>query len=76
MRSKTSITLSEEVLREIDRYAGRGGNRSKVIEDAVRFFLAQRAKTARDARDVEIMNRSADELNAEVNDALDYQEGP
>jgi hypothetical protein len=32
-----------------------------------------RARAQRDARDIEIINRSADRLNAEAEDALDYQ---
>jgi hypothetical protein len=74
MRSKTSITLSEETLRAIDRYAGKKSNRSRVIEEAVRYFLAGRARAARDARDLELIDRHAAALNQELADALDYQE--
>ncbi len=58
----------------LDKYAGKGANRSQVIEQAVRFFLETHARTRRDAHDVEIMNRSADKLNQELADALAYQD--
>jgi hypothetical protein len=44
-----------------------------VIEDAAREFLARRARAARDARDLAILNDSADALNREMEDVLAYQ---
>ncbi len=76
MRLKTSITLPEELLRAVDRVAGRGSNRSRVIEEAIHVYLTQRARAARDARDLDILNRDADALNREVADALELQEEP
>jgi metal-responsive CopG/Arc/MetJ family transcriptional regulator len=76
MKVKTSITLSEEVLRACDRLAGKGGNRSQVIEEAVRTFVEARARATRDARDTDILNRRADSLNRELSDALEYQDSP
>lgn len=73
MKVKTSITLSEDVLRAVDKLAGRTSNRSRVIEEAVRLFLTGRARAAREARDLEILNRNADRLNREAEDALEYQ---
>ncbi len=73
MRVKTSVTLSPEVLRALDEIAGRPGNRSRVIERAIVEFLERRRRQAREARDLEILNRSADELNREVEDVLAYQ---
>ena len=67
MHVKTSITLTEETLRAVDRVAGRGANRSRVIEEAIVAWLAQRARNARNARDREILDRSAAALNEEVN---------
>ncbi len=40
---------------------------------AVRVFLAQLKRRERDARDLEIINRNADALNAEAEDVLAYQ---
>lgn len=73
MRLKTSITLAEETVRELDEVAGRGANRSRVIEQAVVEYLDRRRRERRDARDLEILNRNATELNREVEDVLSYQ---
>lgn len=72
MKVKTSITLSEDLLRAVDELA-KSSSRSEVIEDAVRDFLAARARAARDARDLEIMNKLADGYNVETADLLTYQ---
>jgi Arc/MetJ-type ribon-helix-helix transcriptional regulator len=73
MKVKTSVTLSEEALKAIDRLAGRGGNRSRVVEAAVLQFAAARDRLARDARDRERIDRHADALNREALDVLGYQ---
>jgi metal-responsive CopG/Arc/MetJ family transcriptional regulator len=73
MKEKTSITLSRDVLAGIDRLAGSKHSRSAVIEHALRRYLSEHARTRMQARDLEQLNRAADELNAEAADALDYQ---
>ena len=73
MKIRTSITLSEEIIREIDELSSQYGNRSALIEQAIRDFLAAEAKRRRDLRDIEILNRRADALNKEGEDALSYQ---
>lgn len=73
MKEKTSITLSREVLAGIDRVAGSKQSRSAFIETVLARYLREQAKAARDAREIEIINRHADELNAEVEDVLQYQ---
>jgi len=73
MRVKTSVTIDERVLRAIDRATSRNRSRSRLIEDAAREFLARRARAAREARDLEILNDAADALNREMDDVLTYQ---
>jgi metal-responsive CopG/Arc/MetJ family transcriptional regulator len=73
MRVKTSVTIDDKVLRAIDRVTTRNRSRSRVIEDAAREFLARRARAAREARDLEILNGAADALNREMDDVLAYQ---
>jgi len=73
MKIKTSITLSEEVLLEIDKISGETRNRSAFIEIAIRDFLKKRAKKIRDARDLEILNKNSKRLNREAEDVLSYQ---
>jgi metal-responsive CopG/Arc/MetJ family transcriptional regulator len=73
MKVKTSVTLSDTVLAEIDRHAGRGANRSEFIENAVRRHIASLIRDQQNARDLEIINRRAARLNREAKDVLDYQ---
>ena len=73
MRVKTSVTIDERVLKGIDKVTTRGRSRSRVIEDAAREFLSRRARVARELRDREILDRSADALNREMEDVLAYQ---
>jgi metal-responsive CopG/Arc/MetJ family transcriptional regulator len=76
MKEKTSITLSREVLAGIDQLAGSRHSRSAIIERAVRNYLKQRERASIYARDLEILNRAADRLNAEAEETLDYQADP
>ena len=73
MRLKTSITLSEYVLKTIRRASRKGESRSETIERLLRETLAARARRAADERDLALINRHADRLNAEAEDVLDYQ---
>jgi metal-responsive CopG/Arc/MetJ family transcriptional regulator len=73
MKVKTSITLSAELIRQIDALASQYGTRSALIEQAVRDFLAAQAKRTREAQDLEILNRRAEALNVEAKDVLSYQ---
>jgi len=73
MKVKTSITLSEDLLKAIDEYTGEYKNRSEFIEGAVRAFIIQLIRRQQDARDLEIINQRADYLNQEAGDVLTYQ---
>jgi len=73
MKSKTSVTLSQEALQAIDRIAAGGSNRSQVIERAVLEFVERREREIREARDLETLNRASEELNREMADVLAYQ---
>ena len=57
----------------IDRLAGSKHSRSAVIESVLRQYLRDRAKAAIQKRDLDLINASLDELNAEAEDALAYQ---
>ena len=73
MKRKTSITLSEELISEINELSSQYGNRSLLIERAIRDFIAAETKRRRDLQDIEILNRRADDLNKEAEDVLSYQ---
>lgn len=74
MKSKTSITLSEDVLRDVKRAARKGESRSETIERLLRERLNEEARRRAHAREVALINRHAEELNAEAMDVLEYQE--
>jgi len=73
MKEKTSITLSSEVLASIDRIAGSKQSRSAFIEAVLAQYLRRQKRAQIEARDLELINRSADELNAEAEDVLRCQ---
>jgi metal-responsive CopG/Arc/MetJ family transcriptional regulator len=73
MKLKTSVTLSEDLVRSIDGAARRGESRSQAIERLLQQSLKAEARRAADARDLEAINRHADALNAEAEDVLSYQ---
>ena len=76
MKKKTSITLSKEVLTAIDRIAGSKQSRSAFIEAVLAQYLRRQARAQVEARDLELINKAADELDAEVEDVLRYQATP
>ena len=74
MKVKTSITLSQELLRAVDKRTRQcKRTRSDFIEAALRAFIRQLIRDERNARDLEIINRRADSLNQEAADVLAYQ---
>lgn len=73
MKVKTSITLSDEILEAIDLHIGAYRSRSEFLETAARKFIAQLARKEAERRDLEIINRHADSLNAEAEDVLTFQ---
>lgn len=73
MKIKTSITLSEDVIKAMDKLSGQHKNRSEFIELAVRTYIAQLIRQQRNARDLELINQRAERLNKEARDVLAYQ---
>lgn len=71
MKVKTSITLSEELLKAIDK---RHPNRSEFIEKGMRAYLRQLRREERNAHDRAILDKYADELNREALEVLEYQD--
>lgn len=72
MKVKTSVTLDEDLLADLARVLPKIKNRSRAIEDAVRFFVQSWKRKIRDAKEIRLINRHAKSLNAEARDvALD-----
>jgi metal-responsive CopG/Arc/MetJ family transcriptional regulator len=75
MKIKTSLSLSEELVARLDRLAGPNVSRSAFVEQILREFVEGRAQARRDAREAAAINRHAEQLNAEMADALSFQAG-
>jgi metal-responsive CopG/Arc/MetJ family transcriptional regulator len=73
MRTKTSVSLSKELLAEIDKVAGRDVNRSEFLEKAAWDRVALLKRRRREARDSRILLRNSMALNAEAADVLEFQ---
>jgi metal-responsive CopG/Arc/MetJ family transcriptional regulator len=76
MKMKTSITLSDDLVESIDRQRGTRESRSEFIEGALRSYIAQQIRAEQNARDLELLNRNAADLNREAADVLEYQRIP
>jgi len=73
MKRKTSVTLSPDVLAEVDHLAGSALSRSTVIETVLRAYFREKERKKLNQRDLERINAAADSLNAEAADVLEYQ---
>lgn len=73
MKIKTSVTLSDELIKAIDHYGQSYKNRSDFVEAALWAFIKQIIRDQQNARDIEIINHNAERLNAEAVDVLAYQ---
>ena len=74
MKVKTSITISDDILHEIDENLERYKNRSAFIEAAVKYYLISRIRNVRNENDLKILNKKSGVLNQEAEDVLSYQE--
>lgn len=72
MKIKTSITLSDEIIKAIDLHMRTYRSRSAFIETAC-HFIEQLKKKEAEQRDLEIINQCSDTLNDEAEDVLGYQ---
>lgn len=61
------------MIKAIDQYGQDYKNRSEFIEAAIWAFIKQATRNRQNARDLEIINRNAERLNAEALDVLTYQ---
>jgi metal-responsive CopG/Arc/MetJ family transcriptional regulator len=73
MKEKTSITLSSDLLAEVDRSAGTAASRSAFIEGVLREYFKEKIRQAIHQRDIELINANAEYLNREAMDVLRYQ---
>jgi len=76
MKKKTSITLSDDVLKALRRASRKDESRSQTIERLLREGLAAAEQQVVDRHDLTLINQHADELNSEADDVLGYQTEP
>ena len=73
MKEKISITLSSDLLADVDRSAGSAKSRSAFIEGVLREYFREKIRQAIHQRDIELINANADYLNQEAMDVLRYE---
>ncbi len=73
MKERTSITLSSDVLGKVDHLAGSKLSRSAFIEHVLRSYFRDLTRGRMHAHDLERINATADRLNSEAADVLEYQ---
>jgi hypothetical protein len=71
-KQKTSVTLSANLLTVVEALAG-PTRRSAWIEAAVRRYAYRELRRQRRVRELELLNRHADALNAEGDESAAYQ---
>jgi metal-responsive CopG/Arc/MetJ family transcriptional regulator len=73
MKKRISITLSTDLLLQIDQMIGPGGSRSAFIEKVMKDHFQKLEREALHQRDKELINANADYYNPEIEDVLSYQ---
>ncbi len=73
MKTKTSITISKDILKLVDEQVKDEKSRSAFIETAIRTYLEVLKRQKRDQNDLSIINQNMENLNREAIDVLRYQ---
>ncbi|HLA96092.1 MAG TPA: hypothetical protein VK612_10245 [Pyrinomonadaceae bacterium] len=73
MRVRTSVTLPEELLVEVDALAGKKNGRSAIVESALVAYVAKERPKKLNRRDIRIINENADLINRQVEETLEFQ---
>lgn len=73
MKKWISITLSRDLLLQIDLLVGASGSRSAFVEKVLKDHFHKLERQAIQQRDLKLINANADYLNREAEDVLRYQ---
>lgn len=73
MKIKTTVSLSTKLLEALAAWPEAARNRSVFLETATWAYLTKMQREQINTRDMATINHHADYLNAEVEDALNYQ---
>jgi metal-responsive CopG/Arc/MetJ family transcriptional regulator len=76
MKKKISITLENDLVSALEKYAYPEQNRSEMIEEAVRLYIGKIEGEQRNVRERLLLDKIADRLNQEAAEVLEYQEFP
>jgi metal-responsive CopG/Arc/MetJ family transcriptional regulator len=74
MKTKTSVTLSNEILAQLNNITS-VGNRSDFVEKALWRYIELLQREKRNQDDLNIINKVSASLNKEAEDTLLYQVG-
>jgi metal-responsive CopG/Arc/MetJ family transcriptional regulator len=74
---KTSVTISKDLLKEVDIFAKHYRSRSEFVETALRDLIERKRRQQKpkltEEEEVELMNRYADKHREELLETLSYQ---
>lgn len=74
---ETTITISKELLKEIDDFAKDFDDRSECVEKALEEYVErhrqQKKKVLSEEEEIAILNRIAEEQKEEILETLEYQ---
>jgi metal-responsive CopG/Arc/MetJ family transcriptional regulator len=73
MKQKISISVSSDVLAEVDRDAGSKASRSAFIENVLREYFKAKVRAEIHQRDLERINAHADHLSRQSKELDAYQ---
>ena len=73
MKVRTSIAVDKRLLEKASKLSRHYRNRSELMEAALRAYVVRVTRQEKRAKDLEIINRRAADLNHEALDVLDYQ---
>ena len=73
MKTKTSVSLSDDLLKLIDGVVDGENRRPAFIEEAVKAYLEVLKRHKRDRKDLQTINRLSERLNREAQDVLSFQ---
>lgn len=73
MKVRISITLSKELLIEIDTLTKKKHKRSELIELALRDYVFKKTNKDLNYKDIEIINANAEMLNKQALETLELQ---
>ncbi len=73
MKIQTSVLLPENLLSTVEQLSEKDKTLSDFVETALRFYIEKLKRFDGTDKDIEIINKNADYLNRETQDALQYQ---